>query len=96
MKNHARLAVFPLVATLGLAAQAPAATAARVTISPLPGTPDVMPQTQISFLGAPAATLGSISVVGSISGRHRGRLRSYASAPGASFLPRRPRFLITP
>ena len=34
--------------------------------------------------------LSGISVVGSASGRHRGRLRSYASATGASFLPSKP------
>ena len=62
----------------------------RVTISPLPGTPTALPQTQISFLGASASALSAISVVGSSSGRHSGRLRSYASATGASFLPSRP------
>jgi Arylsulfotransferase (ASST) len=90
MNNRKRLPALslllagPLLATLGIAVQASAAT---VTISPLPGTPTAMPQTQISFLGASAKALRSISVVGSSSGRHRGRLRSYASAPGASFLP---------
>jgi Arylsulfotransferase (ASST) len=63
---------------------------ATVTISPLPGTPAAMPRTQISFLGASAKALRSISVVGSRSGRHGGRLRSYASAVGASFLPSKP------
>jgi hypothetical protein len=67
-----------------------AASASAVTISPLPGTPTAMPQTQISFLGAPAAELSAISVVGSASGSHTGHLRSYASATGASFLPSRP------
>ena len=35
---------------------------------------------KISFLGAPASALSAISVVGSSSGRHSGRLHSYASA----------------
>ena len=96
MNNRKRLAAVPLLAlmpclallaNLGIGAQASAAT---VTISPLPGTPTAMPQTQISFLGASAKALGSISVVGSSSGRHAGRLRSYASASGASFLPSKP------
>jgi hypothetical protein len=66
------------------------ADAASVTISPLRGTPNALPQTQISFLGAPAGALHSISVVGSSSGRHRGQLRSYASATGTSFVPSKP------
>jgi len=67
---------------------AAAARASAVTVSPLPGSTDAMPGTQISFLGAPASQLRSIRVVGSTSGRHSGRLRSYASASGASFIPR--------
>ncbi len=63
------------------------APALAVTISPLPGTPAAMPQTQISFLGAEAGAISSISVVGSRSGTHHGRLRSYAAATGASFVP---------
>src|SRR5262249_52583109 len=79
--------VLALAAALGLAAPAPSGA---VTISPLPGTPTAMPQTQISFLGASARSLRRISVVGSSSGRHTGRLRSYTSTIGASFLPRKP------
>jgi hypothetical protein len=81
------LAAAALTAGLGGVSQASAAT---VTISPLPGTPTALPQTQISFLGASASALSAISVVGSSSGRHSGRLRSYASATGASFVPSRP------
>jgi hypothetical protein len=66
-----------------------AASAHAVTISPLPGTPDASPHTQISFLGAPAGEIHQISVVGSRSGSHRGQLRGYDSAPGASFIPER-------
>lgn len=87
MNNRMPLAALSLLATLGLSAQASAAT---VSISPLPGTPTALPQTQISFLGASAKALSSISVVGSASGRHSGRLRSYSSATGASFLPSKP------
>src|SRR5262249_42551322 len=70
-----------------LAAKGRARAAASVTISPLPGTPTAMPRTQISFLGAGAGTLSSISVIGSSSGRHRGRLRPYSPRTGASFVP---------
>ena len=67
---------------------APAAFA--LTVSPLNGTPDASPSTQISFLGTPASQISQVSVRGSRSGPHGGRLRAYASAAGASFLPARP------
>ena len=63
-----------------------ASSAHAITISPLPGTPDASPHTQISFLGVPAGEIHQVSVVGSHSGSHSGRLRGYGSAPGASFL----------
>ena len=63
-----------------------APSAHAVTISPLPGTPDASPHTQISFLGVPAGEIHQISVVGSRTGSHRGQLRGYDSAPGASFI----------
>src|SRR5664279_1568168 len=55
-----------------------------VTISPLPGTRDASPQTQISLLGAPASELSVQSVTGSSSGAHSGRLRAYSQGNGAS------------
>ena len=66
-----------------------------VTVSPLPGSRDATPQTQISFLGVPAADLSAISVSGSRSGVHSGRLVAYQSqsgqgGDGASFLPAKP------
>ena len=83
-----RLAVLASLAALGLCSAATASAASpSVIISPAPGSIAAMPGTQISFLGASASSLSSISVLGSSTGRHRGRLRSYASAAGASFLP---------
>jgi hypothetical protein len=106
MTYRMRLAALTLPAIAGIGAQAfiasaspeaaiaataaTAATAAAVTISPLQGTPTATAQTQISFLGAAAKTLSSIAVLGSSSGRHGGRLRSYSSATGASFVPSKP------
>jgi hypothetical protein len=58
-----------------------------VTISPLPGSRDASPQTQVSMLGAPAGELSVQSVVGSFTGAHAGRLRAYSEGDGASFLP---------
>jgi Arylsulfotransferase (ASST) len=91
MNRFRRAAAFvPLLAVLGAAANTSApASAATPIISPLPGTPTAMPQTQISFLGASASSLHSITVTGSRSGRHTGRLRSYVASTGASFIPAR-------
>jgi hypothetical protein len=61
-----------------------------VTVSPLPGSRDASPLTQISFLGVPAGELRVISVVGSRTGAHSGRLAAYSQGDGASFLPSRP------
>ncbi|HEV7163412.1 MAG TPA: hypothetical protein VGN25_09170, partial [Solirubrobacteraceae bacterium] len=48
--------------------------AGSVTVSPLSGSRDASPQSQISFLGAPAADISVLSVVGSRTGTHGGRL----------------------
>jgi Arylsulfotransferase (ASST) len=63
--------------------------AGLVTLSPLSGSRDASPQSQISFLGVPARELSHISVSGSSTGAHAGRLRSYSQGDGASFLPTR-------
>src|SRR5438270_3161370 len=68
----------------------PGEAAFAVSISPLNGTPDASLHTQISLVGAPAGDLKHISVVGSRSGRHVGRLHPYASAPGGSFVVAKP------
>jgi hypothetical protein len=61
-----------------------------VTVSPLSGSRDATAQTQISFLGVPAGAIGGVSVVGSKSGAHAGRLLAYSQGDGASFMPARP------
>jgi hypothetical protein len=61
-----------------------------VTVSPLPGSRVASPQTQISFLGVPAGDLSAVSVVGSETGAHSGRLEAYADGDGASFVSARP------
>ncbi|MGO9320194.1 MAG: arylsulfotransferase family protein [Solirubrobacteraceae bacterium] len=62
----------------------------RVTVSPGPDTMDSSASTQISMLGVPASELSIISVTGSRTGPHRGRLAAYSQGDGASFLPSRP------
>jgi hypothetical protein len=66
-----------------------AAQADPVTVSPLPGTPDATAQTQISFLGGSGTRVGSVRVVGSVSGLHSGALRAYSTGTGESFVPSR-------
>ncbi len=84
------MALALLVLLLGAcAALALATPSLAVTISPLAGTPDASPHTQISFLGVRPSEIHAVSVVGSRSGNHSGRLEAYASAAGASFLPAR-------
>ena len=61
-----------------------------VTVSPLAGSRDASAEAQISFLGVPAGDLRGVSVAGSHTGVHRGRLAPYSQGDGASFLPSRP------
>jgi len=69
------------------AAQAATPTLPWVTVSPLTGTLDASPTTQISFLGVPAADISQIVVRGSRSGGHGGRFEPYATGTGGSYLP---------
>jgi hypothetical protein len=65
--------------------------APRVAAYPSPGTKTASPRTQISLRGvASARRLRSLRVVGSRSGRHRGRLARHSDGGGYSFLPNRP------
>jgi arylsulfotransferase ASST len=68
---------------------APAA-ANPATVSPLPGTRDAAPASQISFLGAPGMTVAHARVIGSLSGLHAGVLQAYSTGTGESFLPSHP------
>lgn len=60
---------------------------AGLTVSPQPGTPDASPRTQISFLGVSPHDISGVSVSGSQSGAHSGRVRAYSTGIGESFLP---------
>jgi hypothetical protein len=61
-----------------------------LAVTPLPDSYDALPRTQVSLLGAPASALSKVSVTGSQTGRHSGRLRAYSQGDGASFVPRAP------
>ncbi len=66
------------------------AKANAVAVSPIPGTEDASPYTQISFLGPPGTKVANVSVVGSHSGNHSGKLRHYSTGTGESFLLNKP------
>jgi hypothetical protein len=66
------------------------AAANPVAVSPLPGTADASPSSQISFLGARGTRVSHVHVVGSRSGVHKGVLRAYSTGTGESFLPSHP------
>jgi hypothetical protein len=61
-----------------------------VDVSPAPGTDTADPHTQISFLGVAAGDIHVVSVTGTHSGRHSGRLEAYSQGDGASFMPATP------
>jgi hypothetical protein len=84
-----QLLVALAAAALGTASPAMAAAPAPA-ISPSPGTPDASPNTQISIFGVAPRLIESVTVTGSKSGRHAGKLRQYSGGQGASFVPARP------
>ncbi len=62
----------------------------QLNVLPYPGTPDASPQTQIDFLELSPAQLRSLTVKGSRSGVHRGRLTAIRGAQGLAFQPSQP------
>jgi hypothetical protein len=66
----------------------------QVTVSPGPETRDASAETQISMLeragGNTGLRLADVTVTGSRSGSHRGRLLAYSQGDGASFVPEHP------
>ncbi len=87
--SHAAASVSPacLPSTLEHSATLPGTA---VDVSPAPETDSANPDTQISFLGVAQSEIRDVSVVGSQSGAHSGRLRGYSQADGASFTPDAP------
>jgi Arylsulfotransferase (ASST) len=64
--------------------------AASVYVFPIPGSRYNRPETQITLRGVSSAALGRVSVVGSLSGVHSGRIEADSDGDGASFLPDEP------
>lgn len=76
----------PAVVGLTPATTAAEARANPVAVSPQPGTEDASPYTQISFLGKPGTKVNDVSVTGSKSGPHAGKLEPYSTGTGASYV----------
>jgi hypothetical protein len=64
-----------------------ALAAASVAVYPAPGVSTASPTTQISFRGT--TELGAVTVTGSRSGRHAGKVRAHSDGQGASWVPSR-------
>jgi hypothetical protein len=66
------------------------AAATPVAVFPIPGDKVAAPSTQLTFRGLPIAQLGTITVTGSKSGAHTGRLEADSDGAGGSFMPTKP------
>ena len=58
-------------------------------VLPFPGTPDASPSAQIAFPALLPSELKSVTVTGSSSGRHAGRLLALPGHRGTAFVPHR-------
>jgi hypothetical protein len=61
-----------------------------LAVIPFPGTPDASPDSQIIFSSLSRSQLAGVTVSGSRSGRHAGRLEVMPAGAGTAFVPRRP------
>ncbi len=61
-----------------------------LAVTPVPGSYDAPPRTQISMLGVPIGSLSDVHVDGAKSGSHSGHLRAFSQGDGASFVPSSP------
>jgi hypothetical protein len=86
-----RILTFALVVAVALSGSG-AAQAQPPTFSayPVAGTLTASEKSTISFRGGDAAALGSVSVAGSESGDHAGRLLAHSDGQGVSFVPDKP------
>src|SRR5436305_11770736 len=73
----------------GASGALPAQRPGSLRVIPFPGTPDSSPSSQVIFSALAPSDLRSVTVVGSRSGRHRGRLQALPAAAGTSFVPAR-------
>src|SRR5579859_2453395 len=82
--------IFVAVVVAILSAAPSAWAASPVNVYPLPGSSYNRTQTQITFRGVPADQIGPISVTGSRTGAHLGRISGDSDRDGGSFIPDAP------
>ena len=90
MSRGSRVSCSLVLSAVALGAGAQSAVAHAISVYPLPGTGVASNKTQISFRGIKPSQLGKIVVVGSKTGRHRGKLRKHPGGHGVSFIPNKP------
>jgi hypothetical protein len=90
--SRAQLALAGFAATLaGLSLAACGGSDPQVVSAfPIPGARVAAPQTQITFRGITRGHVGRVTVTGSSTGRHTGRVVFDSDGDGASFLPAKP------
>jgi hypothetical protein len=66
-----------------------ASSSQGLDVLPFPGTPDASPGTNVDFPAVSPGQIGAVRVVGSRSGRHRGRLSAQPDGRGTAFSPDR-------
>jgi hypothetical protein len=66
------------------------AAAPGVNVFPIPGGRVAAPQTQITFRGVSAGSIGTVTVTGSKSGVHAGKVLADSDGNGGSFIPTHP------
>lgn len=93
MYRTAAWAAIAAIAVFGFSELAGANSTAQspaVTVFPIPGGAVAAPQTQITFRGIPAASIGQVQVTGSRSGAHSGAIEADSDGNGGSFIPSQP------
>ena len=73
------------------AAMVPSAPAGRAALAviPFPGTPDASPSSQVIFSALRPSELTGVTVSGTRSGVHAGRLTALPASAGTAFIPAR-------
>ncbi len=82
---HLRQCLFLVACFLLLTARASAAPALHVI--PFPGTPDASPATDVIFSSLRPSEISLVTVTGSVSGLHHGRLVALPEGAGTAFVP---------
>ncbi len=89
-RRHFGWLLIPLAVLIAISATSgPSRAAATVYVFPIPGSKVLPPGAQIAFRGIPVSQIGSVSVVGSQSGNHSGRLAGDSDGHGGSFIPKK-------